>query len=206
MKKIINLILVFLIVSGCELVESNRSEDSVLTFFEKVTENIIAPFDFAYSLFSVERRITKYYESAGYLCGNDLICIKVEHDNDGERHKITSNSFDVSTMTYSTSTSIMKSEHTNVFEFAISLSSGNGGYQVQHISYVGMGHGVSRYTKNLITNETDFYRTEDPTITLSEESLIGYYNTYEYLFSLMLKATMNLTIEEYLLKNTVGSS
>lgn len=204
MKKLFGFIMLFLIISGCELDYSNKSDENETNFFKTITENIIAPFDLAYSIISVERRITRYYESAGYLCDSDLICTKLEYENDGEIYKTTTNSFDINTMTYSTYSTNMRSDRTNIFEFAISLSSGNSGYQIQHISYIGRGHGISRYSKNLITSETEFFQTDAPTITLSEEYLISQYKLYEYLFSLMLNATMNLTIEEYLLKNPVN--
>jgi hypothetical protein len=178
---------------GCELSVDSKIADNL----NNISKNIFAPIELIENIVSLEKRIISYYEGNGFVCLDELICLKSSNEMD---NIYVTYEFNINTMTYTYSRINTNPEFINFIDVIISLSTGYGAYEMRHSSLDSSFISHQLIIKNLLTGSSEFKSNmTTPSTALSEETLEFFLSYFIDDMNRFLLETHNLTIQQYLL-------
>jgi hypothetical protein len=181
------------IMWGCELSVDSKIADNL----NNISKNIFAPIELIENIVSLEKRIISYYEGNGFVCLDELICLKSSNEMD---NIYVTYEFNINTMTYTYSRINTNPEFINFIDVIISLSTGYGAYEMRHSSLDSSIINHQLIIKNLLTGSSEFKSNmTTPSTALSEETLEFFLSYFIDDMNRFLLETHNLTIQQYLL-------
>lgn len=181
------------ILWGCELSVDSKIADNL----NSITENILAPIELIENIVSLEKRIISYFEDNGFVCLDELICLKSSNEMD---NIYVTYEFNINTMTYTYGRINTDPEFINFIDVIISLSTGYGAYEMRHSSLDSSFINHQLIIKNLLTGSSEFKsNTTPPSSALSEETLEFFLSYFIDDMNRFLLKTHNITIQQYLL-------